>query len=60
MSKSVGGIDEQGCFLVRVTFDTKDPGDMDLMMGTLRNCETDAAVECYDENNVTVIIRPGW
>lgn len=60
MSKSVGGVDEQGCFLFRVTFDTKDPKDMDLMMRTLRDSEGDATVENYDEDHVEVSIRPGW
>ncbi len=59
MSKTVGGIDERGHFLLRVTFDTRNPEDMDQMMKTLRDSEAHASVEYYDEDNVTVTIRPG-
>ncbi len=60
MSKIVGGIDEMGCFLLRVNYDTKNSEDMNEMMKTLRDSEAEAVVENYAEDHVEVVIRPGW
>ncbi len=60
MAKIVGGIDEMGCFLLRVNYDTKNSEDMDEMIRVLRDPEAEATVESYDEDNVTLNIHPGW
>ncbi len=59
MSQVIGGI-KDGRFILRATYDTKSPQDMDEMMRILRDPDTDTAVTTYDEDHVEVDIRPGW
>jgi hypothetical protein len=57
MPTTSGGVDEEGFFFL-LDFNTKSSEDMEQLRAYLRDPESHDAVETYDNERVTLKVRP--
>ncbi len=54
MSKTIGCVDDEGCFYFTMTFDMKDAEEVEEMIAILHNPDIPTSIESCDDHQVVV------